>query len=265
MRLRILGLIATAVAMTASSPVLAQPLQYQFFDSTNNPQTNFVIPAIGQTVEVRVFLTDTGAASSWFTGPHPSNNGVTQLNPNQTQNLNTYGLRTTGFQINNNAPGIARVQMNSQATSNPSMNIYNPNAPQNGQFAFLDPSGSNIQATASILGTPGGVGTTNGQVFVGSFIFTGLAGGVSSLSFADNSGQLQQNVLATEPPFNPPFPALWNGGAVLDAVTVSPNTTIPGLFAGPVATITVVPEPTSFILGGLGLAGYGLIRRYRRK
>jgi hypothetical protein len=259
--------MAIAVAMTASSPVIAQPLQYQFFDSNNNPQTNFVIPAIGQTVEVRVFLTDTGLTSSWFTGPHPNNNGVTQLDPNKTQNLNSYGLRTTGFRINNSAPGIARVQMANQATSNPLMNIYNPAAPQSGQFAFLEPDGSNIQATASILGVPTGVGTTNGRIFVGSFIFTGLSPSATGtmLSFADNSGQLQQNVLATEPPFNPPFPMFTNGGAVLDAVTVSPGTTIPGLFGGPIATITVVPEPTSFILGGLGLAGFGLIRRYRKK
>jgi hypothetical protein len=58
-----------------------------------------------------------------------------------------------------------------------------------------------------------------------------------------------------------------NGGAILDPTNPGPPPVnlppIPGLFAV-TATITVVPEPSSMILGGLAVAGFAAIRRRRK-
>ena len=68
MRSRLAAIVAVSVALSSGTPVKAQPLQYFFTNAAGQQQSNFSIPAIGQTITINVFLHDTDAASSWFTG-----------------------------------------------------------------------------------------------------------------------------------------------------------------------------------------------------
>jgi hypothetical protein len=267
-----LAAILTVVALGHAAAAHAQPIQYFFTTSTGARAAgdNFIIPAIGQTVQVFVFMHDTDAASSWFTGVNPQNSG-TNLNPNQTANLNTFGLRSTQLQISSSAPGIARVNASADVSANPGFNFFSSAPPFNGAFSSVNAGAGTVQVQGTKFESPGQPGIAASvspegghQVLIGSFVFTALASGTTTLTFSDFSTS-QVNALATEPTGTPP-PSSSNGGALLDATTLSPGTTIPGLF-GFTATVTVqsVPEPTSLILGGVGLIGCGLVRRFRRK
>jgi hypothetical protein len=265
MRARLAAIMAVSVALSSGTPVKAQPLQYFFTNAAGQQQSNFSIPAIGQTITINVFLHDTDAASSWFTGANPQNAGVA-LNPTQTANLSTYGLRGSQFQITSNAPGVARVNSTSNVTGNSNFNQFNSQPPFNNTFSAVNAAAGTVQIQGTRFETPGGPGiaasvSPNGghQVFIGSFVFTATGSGITTLTFSDFSTS-QVNGLATEPTSaGPPS----NGGTFLDANTLSPFTTIPGLFSV-TATISV-PEPTSLAFGGIGLLGCALVRRFRRK
>jgi hypothetical protein len=265
MRARLAAIVAVSVALSGSASIQAQPLQYFFTNSAGVQQSNFVIPVIGQTITINVFLHDTDAASPWFTGPNPQNAGVS-LNPNQTANLSTYGLRGSQFQITSSAPGVARVNSTSNVSGNALFNQFNSQPPFSGNFSAVNPAAGTVQVQGTRFESPGGPGiaasvSPNGghQVFIGSFVFTAASAGITTLTFSDFSAS-QVNELATEPlAAGPPS----NGGTFLDANTLPPGTTIPGLFS--VSAVISVPEPTSFVLGGVGLFGCGLVRRFRRK
>src|SRR5262245_14403492 len=136
MRSRFLGATALAVALTVSTSAQAQPIRF-FFAQGGGVTNNFVIPAIGGTVDIQVFLVDDGTASSFFT------------NQTQTQNLNTNGLFGAGLRITSGTPGVARVNAVADCTNNPGMTFFNPNPPQNGQFAAVDPAAGTVNAFAA--------------------------------------------------------------------------------------------------------------------
>src|SRR5947207_12788181 len=146
MRSRLLGAAALAVALTVCSSAQAQPLQYFFADTNGVFMNTFAIPAVGGTVDIQVFINDTGAASSFFTGPNPNSPTTTNYNPNQTQNLNTYNMRGVAFRMTSAAPAIARVNSTSNITSNPSFSFV----------PVLAVNGGNADLAELALGRPGG-------------------------------------------------------------------------------------------------------------
>jgi PEP-CTERM motif len=249
MRSRLLGAAALAVALTVSTSAQAQPLQL-FFATSGGVFTNtFAIPVIGGTVDIQVYINDTGAASSFFTGPNPSSPATTMYDPNQTQNLNTYNLRGGSFRVTSGTPSVAAVASASAITPNPA-------------FSFVPiQTVSGGQANLSVLSL-GGLGVSaggTGRILLGTFRFTGLATGTTNLTFSDNDLTNQGTSLGTEPPpANPP--PVSNGGGILDP-TPSGTPPIPGLFSTTASIIVGVPEPTSLVLVGLGVAGLGWVRR----
>jgi hypothetical protein len=263
MRSRILGVVAIAAAMLFSAPVQAQPIQFFFANSSGVFQNSFTIPAVGGTVDIQVFINDTGAASSFFTGPNPSAPTTTQLSPTQTQNLNTYNLRGGTFRTISGTPSVAHVVADTDITPNSAFSFVPVRTANSGN--------GNADLGVFALGGPGVSANGTGRIFLGTFHFTAFANGTTALSFADNDGLNQGTALGSEP--TSPFPPVSNGGAILDPTGPNPNPPpptiqlppIPGLFSNTATIIVGVPEPTSLILGGVGLAGLGFIRRRTSK
>lgn len=260
MRFKLLGIIAIAIATSSSAQ--AQPIQYLFANSSGTFQDAFTIPAVGGTVAIQVFLRDTNAASNWFTGPNPAAPGTTMLNPNQTNNLDTYGLAGAGVRITSETLGVARVNATSGVTYNPDLDVL--------RFTSVDLAANTVNAQAQSFSVTGAPTNGSSRVLLGTFVFTGLSAGTTRLLFSDNDLNNQHTILSTFPTGQ----ASWNGGTALDSLPPNnPGTYIPNLFFTPspgstqfqIATITVAPEPTSILLSCVAFAGCGLIRRYRRK
>jgi len=234
MRSRLLGAAALAVALTVSTSAQAQPIQF-FFATSGGVFTNaFTIPVVGNTVDVQVFINDTGAASSFF------------ANAAQTQNLNTNNLRGASFRVNSSAPGIARVNAVGDVTTNPAFSFI--------PAGFPNVSGGTVNVSELVLGGPGVSASGTGRIFLGTLRFTGAATGTTTLSFADNDTTNQGTSLGNE------TSPTTNGGAILDP-TPPGTPPAPGLFSNTATIIVGVPEPTSLVLVGLGVAGLSWVRR----
>jgi hypothetical protein len=246
------GLAAVAVAAMFAGSVQAQPLQFRFADTAGNFLNEFTIPAIGGTVDIRVYLSDTGAASNFF--------------PNTTQmnNLNTYHLRGLGVRVQTSAPGVARINVLGDVTPNfspdPPPDPPTPTVPHdtfNQIFArsINTPDQGDYNLSMGLLGWAGVTANGTGRVLLGTYRFTAFAAGQTTISFEDINVALGHSSLGSEGTGG-------NSGVVLDPIGLPP---IPGLFSS--MSIVVVPEPSSMILGGLAIAGFAAIRRrrYRRE
>lgn len=226
-------LLATATAGTTE----AQPIQFAFADGSGAFRDSFNIPAQGGAVDIQVFISDTGDPSPFLP------------NPNQTNNLNTNGLVGAAFRLSSDAPGVARVNTTGDVSLNPAFN-FSPTVAVNG---------GNVDVSELALVFGGGIPTGGtGRIYLATLRFTAFASsGSTILGFSDFSTAFGQTSLG-----NAASPAT-NGGAVLDPANL-PAT--PGLFSNS-ATITIgaVPEPSSLMLVGLGLAAVAVRPWARRR
>ncbi len=227
MRMRLLSVVALSALALSALPAQAQ-YQYTFDSSTYTV-------AVGQTVNVSVYLTQTSGTGLSGTGlqsggvqlnyntTYVTNTGTTPITPNNT----TYtGSTPTGFDPMFN---VATVGNGSNGLAAGSSVVGVSNSAAFGENAVKAGSGAPNTATSILLGTFQFVGVTAGQ----------------TLTMTTNSFPGQDvNVL-------------WDG-TVIDSMIANSNATI---------NVVAVPEPGTFILASLlatGIVG-GSLRRIRRQ
>jgi hypothetical protein len=157
-----------------------------------------------------------------------------------TLNLNG-GLGSAGVRVTFGNPAIAAVQSLTDATAPPPWSfgtasfVTGENPPQSIALSDANLGGTGI--------TPASFSETQ-RVFVGTFIFRGLQSGTANLTAVD------------------PNP----GGGGGDTATFNPAIGLDALLAQGNATLNVVspiPEPGTFALVGVGMAGLVAYRRRR--
>jgi len=255
MRSRVWGLLALAAGAALAGPAHAQPITLQFAvggaiipNGGSIPQ-----PANGSTVDVQVFMVDTGAALTATTNFPP--------NSAQVNNLFRLKLRGFGFTVSSSNPNNTRVD-----APNGVIDLTNPPQPVSVPLAFgIQNASQDSPNSTSVNGgslnafgaNPQAVGAGS-RILLATLTYTAFNQGGTILSFADNSPVTSANALGSEASNPPPGD---NGGYQFDPVGVA---NAPGFFSGSI-TVGVVPEPTSMALCGLAAAGMGALRLRRKK
>jgi hypothetical protein len=156
MRLRYLALAVSAL-LALCSPTRAD-YAFQFADGSGNVQNTFTVN-VGQTIDVRVYILETGGT-----------------------NLQTLGLSAAGIQLNTNTPSISTV---SAVTANSAFDAGHTTG--TGANAFVSEfSSSSVTAPSS--------GANANRVLVGTFTFTGVSAG-QTLTVTALPGLNPDNVL----------------------------------------------------------------------
>ena len=202
-----------AVVCGLATPAHAGVL-YQFADSAGTPTTNFTISGVGNTVDVRVYLQE---------DPSP---GI----------LASEGLFSASLNVLFDSPaGIAEVTAAGDVTPNP----------------FFTNIVSGPSVASATAGFTGDVGLNpflfpdgSGRILLGTFRFTGLAVGTTTIRAVDRDLFLDDTVTGL--------------GTVLDSLVENSAGTIT------VEAITAVPEPGALALlasGTILIGGCRLVRR----
>jgi hypothetical protein len=210
--MRSLTLLSAAItALLLSGGLARADYIFQFADSTGTPISNNSITVNqGGTLAIQVFLLQDNTGSS---------NG-----------LNTLGLVNAGVQLNTQTATTANV---TSVATNPAFDPPQPGNTGIGANAFLIESAVVNPPVVS-------PNTDPNRILLGTFTFTGITGGQSTVSVTSLPGSGADNVL-------------------------SDNTVIDGLIQNSTLAITVnaVPEPGTMLLTGLGAAAiaFGSWRR----
>jgi hypothetical protein len=213
---------AVAAALAAPGAARAQLINYQFATTGDVFTNDFGNLSVGQTVDVRVYVQQTGG------NPLGSDGG-----------MSGYAARIRfDDPLGSTTPSnIARIVNPGIPPSTFGTDLM-PNVPAGG-FATLNGTNpySAVMNIASSF-TQGVMPDANGRILIGTVRFTAMSPG--SFSFR-----------AEDP--NPTS----NG----DFSTFNNVNNLDGLLRSTTATFTVVPEPTSFALAGVGMAGLAALRR----
>ena len=233
-RYRLWALVVLALAL-AGRPVSAQTtISYQFANSTGVAQTSFTV-APGAQIPVRLYMIESTANAPLMTAHG--------------------GMGTASVGVSFGTGAIAAVQSltDIQPSAGPSAiagrTLFdfpvpgldpNPTAPTSARL-------SNGKFLGNTVGSPPGVVPADfaetQRVLIGTFVFTGKSAGSVSLVASD------------------PFPTTGGTSGNFDGFDLDPF-----IASGATATLTVtaVPEPGSFALAGVGIAGLVAYRRRRK-
>jgi hypothetical protein len=197
------ALLVGVLAALFASPAARADYYYEFANTSGVATNNFTISGVGGTVQVEVLLVQTGSGTS--------------------NALASEGLISGAVQLNTATPSAATVTAVS------------------GNSAFTNittQTGSNASVNEYTLGNP--VMASTNSILLGTFTFTGVTAGQSTLSTTSLLGSGSDNTLAD-------------------------GTSIDNLISNSSAIIAVnaVPEPSTLLLGGLLATGIAA-RRLRR-
>lgn len=243
MQMRLLA--AAAALLTWGGLAQAQVvsnIQLRFADNSDSLVNSFTVANVGDTINVKVYLVDT--------------NPISGSGSNQTNILLRDGVLAAGLGVRIGDSTVAQVLANSDVSGNSAFSFVNNNVRVNATDATVQNSSF---ATAGVAATQL---SASSRVFLGTFRYTALAAGTTTLSFYDyQTGSTNVKTAAANGtgtlPNGDPF-----GNLSLDSNTT--NTLDPNLFTATASfTVTPVPEPTSLGLVGLTAAGYAFIRRRR--
>lgn len=215
-----------AAALTVPTTARAQPfIDFQFATTGGVFQSDFGNVPLGGTIDIDVYVQQTGG------NPLGSDNGMIGYGTRvRFDNPLGSGTPSTISRIVN--PGTP------PSTFGPDLT---PNVPLGG-FATLN--GTNTFSAVMNIGSSLGAGVfpdANGRIYIGRVRFTGLSAG--SFSFRAEDPTTSDGDFTT---FGPP-------GIRLDSLVRSAT-----------GTFTVVPEPASLALAGVGVAGLAALRRRRQ-
>ncbi len=207
-------MVLTIALLTSVAGVLCDPACvrgdyiYEFANTDGSITKSFTILGAGGTVQVEVLLVQTGSGTS--------------------NALASEGLITGAVQLNTATPSAATVTAVS------------------GNSAFTNittQTGANASVNEYTLGNP--VMASTNSILLGTFTFTGLMAGQSTLSTTSLLGSGSDNTLAD--------------GTSIDSLTANASAiiTVSNL------TLTAVPEPSTLTLFVAGIASLSL-RRLRR-
>jgi len=221
--IRTLCWVAAVAALAAPGAARAQPfIDFQFATTGDVFTNNFGTLNPGQTVDVRVYVQQIGG------NPLGSDGGMIG-----------YGVRVRfDNPLGSGVPSsVARIVLPGVPPSTFGLDLM-PNVPAGG-FATLN--GTNSFSAVMNIGSSFSSGVfpdANGRIFIGTVRFTAQAPG--SFSFrAEDPNPTSDGDFTT-----------FNNSIRLDTLLLSAT-----------GTFTVVPEPTSFALAGVGVAGLAALRR----
>jgi hypothetical protein len=158
MRLRIITLLAVVALLLLRAPASAD-YTYQFADSTGAATNSFSV-GVGQTVDIRVYVLETGGGTT----------------------LQSFGLSSAGVQLSTQTPSIANV---TNVTANAAFDAKSTTG--TGANAFVSEfSSSSVNAPSS--------GADANRILLGTFTFTGLSAG-QTLTVSALPGLNPDNVL----------------------------------------------------------------------
>jgi hypothetical protein len=273
--MRILGAVALAAGMLAwgASPAQAQitvnmggsgsgNLTFVYANPTTGAEiSNLVIPTVGGTAQVAVYLKQTGGT----VGAAPTGTGL----------FSQLGSESLGVRLVYNNPAITRVPSNSAAniTANAGFDFLqrggSTSTPPNGPAANnTTDTSTNAALVESLLSNPvvfpgaedptGAAGNAV-RILVGTFTLTGLSQGTTNVIAEDPFTVGNNNLTGPNPTSAPPDGA--HGEVMLDQFLTDYKTGSPS-FAS-LSVIVGVPEPGTMALCGVAAAGFAAWRRRR--
>jgi hypothetical protein len=160
MKLRI-GLVSAVLTMMLSADVARADYTFLFTDSSGNASTSFSVK-VGQTVDIRVYLAQTGS----------------------TTGLSSTGLDSGGVQLNTSNSSIANV---TNVTANPAFDSSSTATGANANVTEHQTISSPVKAPTS--------GADANRILLGTFTFTGVSAGSTLTVTAIPSTGTNVNVL----------------------------------------------------------------------
>jgi hypothetical protein len=160
MKLRI-GFVSAVLTMMLSADVARADYTFLFTDSSGNASTSFSV-AVGQTVDIRVYLAQTGS----------------------TTGLSSTGLDSGGVQLNTSNSSIANV---TKVTANSAFDVSSTATGASANVTEHQTISPSVKAPTS--------GTDANRILLGTFTFTGVSSGSTLTVTAIPSTGTNVNVL----------------------------------------------------------------------